>query len=457
MLKKFLVIFMILLICGGGGYYAYQHFYKRALSSVAPIPSAVAQKGAFDVTISAIGLLDAAVKKNVTSDFGGKIIKLIPEGTYVKENEPVIWLDVSELEDQKKEYEVEVQLAETRLKQKEETLRLTKLKNELSLKAENAKVDFQDLKLQDAKNNYDKQKILVDKNLVARSALDDAQIALLQAELSLKQAKINLKKLEEDQASDVKIKTSDVESAKVDLERQKQKLNDALDKIEKAVIKANGQGHISYAIIWKSGKMSKIAEGDQPWRRATLMEIPDPATMQAKIPISEIDIGRINIGQPAEITVDALPGQTFKGKVETKSVVPIGDPEEFFGGGGGSYARGKEFDVRIKLDNPDDNFRQGMTARVRVFINKLNDVTFIPQEALFGEKENRYVFIKKGDSYEKRTVAFGDSNQNHIIITSGVSADETVLLRDPTKKIERIGTLDELKKGAEPAIGTASQ
>lgn len=457
MLKKLIIIIVILIICGGGGYYAYNRFYKHALTSVALIPSAVAQKGAFDVTISAIGLLDAAVKKNVTSDFGGKIIKLIPEGTFVKENEPVIWLDTSELDEQKKEYEVEVQLAETRLKQREETLRLTKLKNDLSLKAERAKVDFQELKLQDAKINFDKQKILVEKNLVARTALDEAQIALLQAELSLKQAQINLKKLEEDQASDVKIKTSDVDSSKVELERQRQKLNDALDKIEKAIIKASGQGHISYAIIWKGGKMGKIAEGDQPWRRATLMEIPDPATMQAKIPISEIDIGRINVGQDAEIMVDAMPGQIFSGKVETKSVVPISETEAFFGGGGGGSARGKEFEVRIKLDSPDDKFRQGMTARVRVFINKLNDVTFIPQEALFGEKENRHIFIKTGNDYEKRPVKIGDSNQNHVVITSGVSPGETVLLRDPSKKIERIGTIEEFKKGAEPALGPASQ
>jgi len=451
-LKKIIIIIALLIIVGGA-FFTYNHFIKRGLSPITNIPTATIKKGPFEIAISAIGTLDAAVKKNVTSDYGGKIIKLIPEGTYVKEGDPVIWMDTTDFDDQKRDLQVEVDLAKTRLDQKEETLRLTRLKNDLSLKAQTAKVEFQDLKLKDAKLNYEKQKILVEKNLVARSVLDDAQIAFLQAELSLKQEQINLKKLIEDQNSDVKIKESDVESAKVDLERQKKKLDDVLNKIEKSTIKANGQGHISYCITWKGGKMGKIAEGDQTWRRANLMEIPDPATMQALIPISEIDIGKIIVGLPAEITVDALPGQVFKGNVETKSVVPISDAEFYFGGGGSS-PRGKEFEVRIKLKKPDEKFRQGMTTRVKVLINKTTDTLFIPQESVFGEKENRYVFVKKGTGYEKRNVKTGETNENNIIIAKGLSGGETVLLRDPTKKIERIGTIEEIKKGIEPVIGS---
>lgn len=453
---KKIIIIIILFIIVGGAFFTYNQIIKRGLSPIANIPTATVKKGPFEITISTIGTLDAAVKKNVTSDFGGKIIKLIPEGTYVKEGDPVVWMDTTDFDDQKKDLKVEVDLAKTKLNQKEETLRLTKLKNDLSLNGQMAKVEFQDLKLKDAKLNYDKQKILVEKNLVARSALDDAQISFLQAELTLKQEQINLKKLVEDQKSDVKIKESDVESAKVDLERQKKKLDDVLEKIEKSVIKANGQGHISYAITWKGNKMGKIAEGDQTWRRSTLMEIPDPATMQAVIPISEIDIGKIIVGQSAETTVDALPSQVFKGKVETKSVVPISNAEFYFGGGGGT-PRGKEFEVRIKMEKPDEKFRQGMTSRVRVLINKTTDTLYIPQESIFGEKENRYIFVKKGTGYEKRNVKLGDTNENHIIAVNCLSEGEIVLLRDPTKKIERIGTIEEIKKGVEPAIGSQTK
>lgn len=454
---KNIIIIIILFIILGGAFFTYNQIIKHRLSPVVNIPTATVKNGPFEITISTIGTLDAAVKKNVTSEFGGKIIKLIPEGTYVKERDPVIWIDTSDFDDQKKDLQVEVDLAKTKLDQKEETLRLTRLKNDLSLKGQTAKVEFQDLKLKDAKLNYEKQKILVEKNLVAKSALDDAQIAFLQAELTLKQEQINLKKLIEDQKSDVKIKESDVEIAKVELERQKKKLDDVLEKIEKSVIKANGQGHISYAITWKGNKMGKIAEGDQTWRRSTLMEIPDPATMQAVIPISEIDIGKIIVGQSAEITVDALPSQVFKGKVETKGVVPISNAEFFFGGGGGGTPRGKEFEVRIKLEKPDEKFRQGMTSRVRVFINKISDALYIPQESVFGEKENRYIFVKKGTGYEKRNVKIGDTNENHIVAVKGLSEGETVLLRDPTKKIERIGTIEEIKKGIEPAIGSQTK
>ncbi len=415
------------------------------------IPTARAQEGRFEITISSIGILDAAVKKSVTSAFSGKIVKLLPEGTFVKKGEPLIWMDTSDLEDKRKEYETEVELARTTLAQKKEVLRVTKVTNQLALEAEKARVDFQGLKLEDARLNYEKQKVLVAKNLAAKSSQDDARIAMLQAELSLKQARINLKKLAEDQTSDEKIKQSNVESAQVELERRQRQLDEVLDKIDKAVIKANGQGNISYATIWKGGKMGKVAEGDQTWRRATLMEIPDPSTMQALIPISEIDVGKIQIGQKVEVTVDALPGQVYAGAVESKGVVPISSTRRPFGLGG-TGPRGKEFEVRIKLDHPDEKFRQGMTVSVRISIEKIKETLYIPQEAVFGEGKDRYVFVKKDGGYEKLPITVGSANANYIVVKSGVKTGAVLFLRDPTKKLERVGALEGLQKRPESLL-----
>jgi multidrug efflux pump subunit AcrA (membrane-fusion protein) len=382
----------------------------------------------------------------VTSFFSGKIVKIIPEGTFVKEDDPVIWMDTSEFEDQRKEYEVEVELAKASLEQKKESLVLTKTINELSLKSELAKLEFQELKVEDAKINYENQRILVERNLAAKSVEDEARIALLQAELALKQAQIALKKLIEDQASDEKIKKSEVERANVELEREENKLKEVLDKIEKAVLKSNGQGNVSYSVIWKGGKMGKISEGDQIWRRATLMEIPDPATMQALIPISEIDVGKIEVEQKADVKVDAIPDEVFSGTVETKSVVPITDSRPFWAGGGSSGPAGKEFEVRIKLDKPQEKFRQGMTVKATIFINKFDEAIFVPQEAVFNEDDKHYLFVKEDGGHQKRNIKVGPANDNYIIVEEGVEEGEIVLLRNPTKEIERIGELDKIRK-----------
>jgi multidrug resistance efflux pump len=452
-LKKKIIIILLLLGAGIGGYALYARYFAPTLSSTGNIPSIPIQEGSFDITVSSIGILDAAVKKTITGSYSGKIIKIIPEGNFVKEGEPVLWLDTSDLEKNKEELEVEVQIAKSNLGQRQESYEVGKSKNELSLLAERAKVEFQKLKLEDSQINYEKQKILVAKNLSARSAEDEARIAFLQSELTLKQAEINLKKLIEDQTSDEKIKLSDVEKSKIELERQQNKLNDVLDNIDKAILKADGQGNVSYGVIWKGGKMGKISEGDQVWRRATLMEIPDPSTMQTLIPISEIDVGKVEVGQKAEIMVDSIPGKVFSGEVVTKSVVPTGD-NRFPWGGGDTTPRGKEFEVRIKIDQIHESFRQGMTARARIFIKKLDHALFVPQEAVFEEKEGTFVFVKKDGGYEKKSVRVGPANDNDIVVEQGLKQGDAVFLRDPAKKIERIGILEGMSQRPEPMINT---
>ena len=452
-MKKILITILVLLILASLGYALYTRYFSSETSEVGEIISSPVKQGPFKVTVSSIGILDAEVKKTITAGFSGKIVKIIPEGTFVKEGEPVIWMDTSEMEEDRREYEVEVELAKTGLAQKEEALRLAKIKHELALEAEKAKVEFQELKVEDARLNYEKQKILVAKNLAAKSSEDEARIAFLQSQLSLKQARIDLKKLIEDQASDEKIKKSEVERAEVELERQQNKLDEVLDKIEKAVLKANGQGNVSYGVIWKGGNVGKIAEGDQIWSRAALMEIPDPDTMQSLIPISEIDVSKIEEEQKALVRVDAIPDETYSGSVISKSVVPITDRRNFWGGGSGG-PKGKEFEVRIKLDKQEDRFRQGMTVRATIFIEELDDAVYIPQEAVFKEKSQDIVFVKKDGGFEKREVTTGPANDNYIVIKEGLKHGQAVLLRNPNERIERVGTLKGMKKGRPDSMFT---
>ncbi|MBN1900629.1 hypothetical protein JW926_04800 [Candidatus Sumerlaeota bacterium] len=449
-MKTKLVIIVIILILAAGGYALYSRFISSSLSSLSNIPLAPVQKGPFEVTLSSIGILDSAAKKNITSNISGKIVKLVPDGTSVKEGEPVIWMDTSELDEEKAENEMELKIAKTNLQQKEESREIARIRNELTMKAQRAQVEFQELKKEDARINYEKQKYLVSQNLAAKSAEDEARIAMLQAELSLKQAQINLKKLIEEQASDDKIKQNEVEKAKVELERQQNNLDDVLDKIENAVLKANGPGNVSYCVIWKGGEMGKIAEGDSVWRRATLMEIPDPARMETLVPVNEIDIGKVEVNQKAIVRIDSIPDEEFSGMVASKGIVPLSNNPYLIRSGS---PKGKEFEVRIRFDQVDKRFRQGMTARASIFINRLEDVVFLPQEAVIEEEDKEFIYIKTDGGFEKKPVETGVANDNHIVIEGDFKEGEMAFLRDPTQKIERVGVLEDRNQGAKPSLG----
>ena len=58
---------------------------------------------------------------------------------------------------------------------------------------------------------------------------------------------------------------------------------------------------------------------------------------------------------------------------------------------------------------------------------------------MFEEGDETVVYVDTGGHYEKRPVELGTRNDNHVIVTGGLDGGERVCLRDPTRKLERMG------------------
>ena len=103
----------------------------------------------------------------------------------------------------------------------------------------------------------------------------------------------------------------------------------------------------------------------------TLFSIAQDLTrMQVDTNVSEADVGRVQVGQPADFTVDAYPGQVFHGKVTSIRKAPI------------NVQNVVTYDVVIGVANPDLKLFPGMTANVKILIDRHNDVLKIPNAAL---------------------------------------------------------------------------
>src|SRR5690606_29796563 len=97
----------------------------------------------------------------------------------------------------------------------------------------------------------------------------------------------------------------------------------------------------------------------------------------AVVPVNELDIAQIEPGQQAIIRLDAVPGRTFAGTVQRKSIVPISDQNRR--AWDDSNASGpREFEVEIRMTDTDELFRQGMTASVRIIVASVDDALIVP-------------------------------------------------------------------------------
>lgn len=366
---------------GAGGYLAWPLLAGGAVGG-GDIPTATVRRGALQVTVSSIGVLRAATSIALSAPFEGKIIRLVPEGSRVAAGDPVIWFETTDIEEELKEADAQLALDREALGAAEEAYRLEEIKNGYSLDSEKTKVEIARQQYEDRKQRYESEKVLFDRNISPQTKLEEARLALLQSELSLRNAQINLAKVQENLGSNLRVRQREIDKARLAIEESEREVKEAREKIDSAVVKATSPGDVSYLQIWQGGSVAKIAEGTQVWRTTNLVEIPDPSVMMALIPLNEIDNARVEAGQRAEVTVAAVAGRAFPAKVDGKSPVPISDGanQPWSQGSGGN--RPREFEVRVRLDDTDPAFRQGMTASVRIVVAEQPDALTVPIEAV---------------------------------------------------------------------------
>ena len=129
-----------------------------------------------------------------------------------------------------------------------------------------------------------------------------------------------------------------------------------------------------------------VVEGIQNAVGSTLMTLANMSVVTAEVKVDETDITGVQLGQPADVTVDALPGKVFKGHV-----TEVGD-QALLRSTGVSTSQSttgteeaKDFKVVVTLDNPSPELRPGLSATAKITTAHKNDVVAIPLQALVME------------------------------------------------------------------------
>ena len=110
-----------------------------------------------------------------------------------------------------------------------------------------------------------------------------------------------------------------------------------------------------------------VVEGIQNTEGSTLMTLADMSVVTAEVKVDETDIVNIQLGQPAEVTVDALPGKIFKGHVTL-----VGDQALLRSTGVATSQsttgteEAKDFKVVVTLDNPSNELRPGLSSTAKI-------------------------------------------------------------------------------------------
>ena len=152
-----------------------------------------------------------------------------------------------------------------------------------------------------------------------------------------------------------------------------------------------------------------------------LARISGGAGLEARLFVAERFISKIALNQPCEITLDAYPGETFRGSVSELS--PTLD------------SASRTMEIKVSVENPDSKLKAGMFAKVRIITEQKEDIVKIPSAALLNRFGEYYVFVVDSGASpvcRKRTVVPGILIDGVLEILRGLAPDEEVVVRGQT-------------------------
>ncbi|MGC2831309.1 MAG: efflux RND transporter periplasmic adaptor subunit [Candidatus Acidiferrum sp.] len=126
-----------------------------------------------------------------------------------------------------------------------------------------------------------------------------------------------------------------------------------------------------------------VVPGIQNSNGSFLMTLSDMSVVTAEVKVDETDIINVRLGQDADVTIDAVPGKVFKGKV-----TEIGSQATLRSSGLATTQsttgtqEAKDFKVVVRLDQPPDNLRPGLSTTAKIKTAEKKDVIAIPIQAL---------------------------------------------------------------------------
>jgi HlyD family secretion protein len=151
---------------------------------------------------------------------------------------------------------------------------------------------------------------------------------------------------------------------------------------------------------------------------APMLTLINDARVEFPVQVDESEISKVQLGQKAEVTLDALAGKTFTGKVTRVSpkATVVSNIAVFY--------------VTVALENKDRALRPGMTAEAEIISREYPNALQIPKRAVIELGGKRYVNTPSADGKtpDKLEVKTGPDDGANVVVSSGLQSGQTVVL-----------------------------
>ncbi|MDP2821087.1 MAG: efflux RND transporter periplasmic adaptor subunit [Sulfuritalea sp.] len=319
---------LALIVVAAAGYAGWRNY--GVVGDAKKFKLAKAESGPLTAAVSATGTLNPVVSVQVGSQVSGQIKEILVDfNSPVKENQLIARIDPETFQYRLRQAEADVEAA--RAAQGVQQAEVLRAKANLA--------EFQ--------RDFERKKLLVEKNFISSAERDKAQSVFDAGRASLQVAESQAKNSE----AQVRQREAQLAQARIDLERTAIKAP-----VDGIVVKRSIEPGQTVAASLQSPELFVIAK--------------NLTDMQVETSIDEADVGRIRVGQKASFTVDAFAGRNFEGEVKQvrKAATVVSNVVTYT--------------VVVSAANPDLTLLPGMTANVRVITAQKEKALKLPNAAL---------------------------------------------------------------------------
>jgi membrane fusion protein (multidrug efflux system) len=225
-----------------------------------------------------------------------------------------------------------------------------------------------------ADKNFDRAKRLLPEKAISQELFDTAEAEFRTSRASVSQL-----------------------TAAVDIARQR---------LSKAVIYSPFDGHVVQRFV-ELGQNVAVGEA--------VMGIADMRNMRVKIHISENDYLHLDVDDPVSVVVEAYSDMPFAGRIDKIGIQ--------------ADARTNTFEVEILLENPRFTFKAGLTARVVIQTEVIQQAVVIPQGSVLFREDRKEVFVvEQGGHAAVREVKLGETAGSEVRILQGLASGDILVV-----------------------------
>jgi membrane fusion protein, multidrug efflux system len=165
--------------------------------------------------------------------------------------------------------------------------------------------------------------------------------------------------------------------------------------------------------------LRSVSLGDYVREGQDLVNLEEVDPLKADFRVPEIHLSQVQAGQTLQVTLDALPGKNYEGRV--LAINPQLD------------ANGRAIVIRAVIKNSGADLRPGMFARVRLLVDETRESLLIPEEAVFPVGEDKFVFRIVDGRAQRQKVDIGQRRDGKVEILAGLQPVDRVVTQGQLK------------------------